>query len=169
MLMRLLQIAKWFGICLAALVVVGAIWVFWLWRYFAPPPLNPPVENPRYSRNDCMGRAAIQYPKAAKQPDAKDIIGGQITEVILAAIHEKRFPVASMGINSSNIHNLYALFTQKCDRKYQMVEEIVDAYLQEYPDGIRITITRDSVTPSLDTIQMFGPYWTDGKRSHGAK
>lgn len=112
-----------------------------------------------------MVRAAIQYPATAKDSKAKDIIGGQITDVIWIAIHETRFPVASMGINSSNIDNLYALFTQKCDRKFQMVEEIVDAYHKEYPNGARISVTRDRVTPNLDTIQVFGPSWTDGQRS----
>ena len=166
--MRIMQIAKWFGICLAVLVVVGAIWVFWLWRYFAPPPLNPPVENPRYSRSDCMVRTAIQYPNSAKNSDAKDIVGARIYDLFRDVINEKSFPVASMGINSSNIENLYVLFTQKCDRKIQMIEEIVGVYHQEFPNGARFTVTRDRVISGFDTIQMFGPYWTDGERRRGS-
>ncbi len=116
-----------------------------------------------------MVRATIQYPKTAKDADAKDIIGGQIADDTLVAINKKRFPVSSTGTNSSDIENFYILFTQKCDRKYQMAEEIVDAYHQKHPNGARLTVTRDRVVPGFDTIQTFGPYWTDGLRGRNSK
>ncbi len=83
-------------------------------------------------------------------------------DFMVEAIYEKRTPIVSMRTNIPRDENLYALFSQKCDRKEQMMQILADAYHQKFPNGARLTVTKDLVQTSVDTIKHSGVFWTDG-------
>ena len=75
---------------------------------------------------------------------------------------DKWHPVASHGLGRNDVGAHYIIFTQKCNKKYDMVQDMIDDYTNEYPDGGRLTISHEIVPPHIDTMAIQGPDWTDG-------
>jgi len=160
------RVLKWIGLSLGGLIVFGVLWVFWFWRHFAPPPLNPSVENPIYSRSDCMVRTEVTYPRGATDDDADDI-GAGIHWSFSETIREKRFPVAAVGIGWADLRSNYIIFSNRCDKKFEMVEELVRTYRETHPDGAKLKVTHDRVIPS--TMLCLTPLRNIFKPSSSAK
>ena len=159
--MRVGRIVKWTGIGFGAVFLAFLIWTFWLWRFFAPPPLNPPVENPIFSRSDCLIRVDVEYP-GELTADEINRMGAFVHWVFGDTILERRYPVASQGWGYKDDYSYYILFTQKCDRKHEMVAQMVRDYEDKHPDEIRLTISSERVFPSIRTLLVEGDAWTDG-------
>ena len=159
--MRIGNIFKWTGLGLGIAFLGFVIWFVWLWRFFAPPALNPPVTSPQFSRSDCMVRVDIVYPGDPSY-DMIDKMAAAISYTFMDAIIDKRLPVTNHGINSHNVYAHYTLFSQACDRKTEMVAEMVAAYEKDFPDGAQLSISPNRIYPSIDTILAGGDWWTDG-------
>ena len=159
---RIGKLLKWTGLGLGIAFLALVIWSFWLWRFFAPPDPNPPVENPKYSRSDCIVRTDVAYPDGLSN-DEMELVAADITEIITREIVRKGFPIASHGFTSPNLHAHHTQFTQRCDKKHEMVSELIDAYQSKRPEGGTLTVSAEPVTPSIDTILMRGDWWTDGR------
>ena len=158
---RIRSLLKWTGVGFGMAFLGLVIWFFWLWRFFAPPALNPPVTKPQFSRSDCMVRIDIVYPGDPSY-DMIDEMAAAISSTFTRTLIDKHLPVASHGINSHNMNAHYTLFSQVCDRKVEMVVEMVAAYEKEYPDGAQLSISQSRIYPSIDTILARGDWWTDG-------
>ena len=158
---------KWTGIGSVILIAFALIWIFWLWRFFAPGPLNPLVENPIYSISDCLVHTVVEFPEGVKGDKERLAIVSEVGEILIDAIHEERFPVASLDYQGPTDNHIYTLFTQKCDRKFDMMRTLARHYHTDHPNGARLVVREERVEPGYDTMEAGGPYWTDGETGGG--
>ena len=151
---------KWTGIVLSALIVFAVIWIFWLGQFFAPPPLNPHVENPVYSRSDCLVRIELEFPPNLVHKERRNL-EDNLDFSFFDTFTDLRFPFASLGSEQYSLHKTYILYTQKCDQKFAMTQTMIERYKVKHPNEIKTLMSRDRIESSMETLMPNGPYWTD--------
>ena len=156
---------KWLWISLAGIVVLVAVVV--ADSIMAPKrgPLNPLVWA-KYTRAECTVRTAVQYPPGADKDAIAEMVD-EVDESVRDTIRDRWYPVAGGRFGYEDDSSLYIIFTDKCDRKFEMVQDVVDSHHREYRHRAKLRVTHDHVKPHLHTIAMYGPWWTDGDQPVG--
>lgn len=116
---------------------------------------------PIYSRSDCTVLIDIKY-HALQDETVIHKQYGEVADSIWKSSLYKSYPVASYGTPQGFFDQNYMIFTKDCDRKYEMVQDLVDIYHRDFPDGARLSVSHEIVLPHIETIAVQGPYWTDG-------
>ena len=156
---------KWLWISLAGIVVLVAIGVAASFKAPERGPRNPLVWAV-YTRAECTVRTAVQYPPGTGEDAIQEMVY-EVVDSFTDIIMDRWYPVRSYRFGYKDDSSLYTIFTDKCDRKFEMVQDIVDSHHREYRHRARLRVTHDHVKPHVDTMPAKGPWWTDGDQPYG--
>lgn len=112
------------------------------------------------TRSSCILKLEIQWKKQVPGQHASQVLK-EFTYFFIRAYKadkNKETVGPSLIIHGSPAHTLYLQFASDCESKY----EVTNSILQQYKsDKIKLTVSKETIKPSINTIQVTGPYWKD--------
>jgi hypothetical protein len=111
---------------------------------------------PKQTRAECIAGVRLHW---KDQNETKASVLNQISRIY--GVLSRNYPTA--GLSIQNGQYLYIIFSERCEHRKQMMEEILVKMRKDIRYFPRFRYINKMIQPSNKTIQVFGRHWSDGK------
>lgn len=116
--------------------------------------------KPKYSRQDCLVRIDVIFPKLSGMKALRDSPIA-ITTYLAHETSRKELPIVGFS-HPPEGSKVYVQFKDRCDEKRQLTASLANAFMREHPAHAWLIVSDDVIKPGWDTTVHGGPWWTDG-------
>jgi hypothetical protein len=122
---------------------------------------------PRPSRADCIVMMTIDWPSSSSEVEREALIDTISMEIVMAPVTLGDDFKSTLATPRRQRDRLYMQFFSNCSERVEMAEALVAHVRRVVPDSPDLRVSRQRISPGLDTIEAWGPEWSDGPSPSG--
>lgn len=119
-----------------------------------------------YTRSQCIVKAELKWKSDVSFDVRQNTLGAMSRSFAneFSIVHQSIPP--AMSYRGDNQEYIYFQLNRMCNHRYEILRNIASRVWTNYETFSKITIHDEIVRPGNDTINVYGPYWTDGDSDH---
>jgi hypothetical protein len=115
--------------------------------------------QPRYTRNECIVKVRLYWPSNISDDKAEHAFAA-MSDTYTTARKGRQDIVAGWSIK--NRDTFYIMYRDRCNKKQDMARDFMENFWITNAPWLRYEVLDEIVTPRPETIDIRGPYWSDG-------
>jgi hypothetical protein len=122
---------------------------------------------PLPSRADCIVMITIDWPPSASEIEREALIDTISMGIVMAPVMLGDDFKNTLATPRRQRDRLFIQFFSNCSERVEMAEALVAHVKRVVPDSPDLRVSRQRISPGLDTIEAWGPEWSDGPSPSG--
>ncbi len=120
--------------------------------------------QPHYTRSECIVKVRLYWPDNISDDEVEDVFVAMSDAYRVTRRGKQDSIIAGWSFRDiiKNHDTFYIMYRDKCDKKRDMARDFMENFWVTNASWLRYEVLDEIVTPRPETIDIRGPYWSDG-------